>query len=162
MTKLVRMVILALSLLAILGGIVGDSRSAEAANGYEQWVGGFSDGCAYFWDGYVYTAVACPRTDGGFDFSVDGGSGQWVYVYSAGFMSDGGVWLYYQGQYYYYYDTASDTEVAAAIIGGASTVGGATPSDLGSLIFQSLNAGIHNPNALCTWVEYQGQVYCDL
>ena len=117
---------LALVLVAIGGGLVVGPSTAAASNGYEQWVTGFSDGCSYFWDGYAYTAVACPRTDSGFNYYI-GSQGQWVYTLSAGFLSDGGTWLYYQGQYYY--DTVSNGHVNG-IYPTTSTLGGATHDGL--------------------------------
>ena len=120
-----RVAVLTLLMALLMGGVAGvadGTSTAAASNGYEEWVDGFSDGCAYYWDGYAYTASACPRTDGGFNFYT-GSEGQWVYSYSAGFLSDGGVWLYYQGQYYY--NTVSNGYVDG-IYPTTSTIGGTT------------------------------------
>ena len=88
----VMMVLLALGVFA---GAAGQPNIAEAANGYEQWTSGWSDGCSYYWDGFQYTQVACPRTDGGFDF-YGAHNGQWGYAYSAGFYTNGQAWFLFQ------------------------------------------------------------------
>lgn len=101
MARLVRIAAVTLALAGILGGALGGTRHAAAANGYEQWVLSSDGRCLEFWDGYTYTLAGCLRADG---YGVDGyynSGGQWVYLFSAGSLSDGGTWLYYQGTYYY-------------------------------------------------------------
>ena len=101
MGRLVRIAMLALALAGILGGTFGGMRHAAAANGYEQWVLSDDGRCLEFWDGYSYTLAGCLRADG---YGVDGyywSGTQWDFLFSAGNLSDGGTWLYYQGIYYY-------------------------------------------------------------
>lgn len=117
MKKMARIAVLALALAAIMGGMLGSANGAAASTGYEQWMGGFSDGCYYFWDGYSYTSVACPQSDGSYSFYFSG-YGEWVYSFSAGYLADGSAWLYYNGQYYF--DSPSYGAPTYAVIGGST------------------------------------------
>jgi hypothetical protein len=120
-TRLMRIVVLAIALAAALGGIGGSGGPAEAATGYEQWVGPFNDGCYYHWDGYAYTMAGCPRADGGFDFYVGDGYGGWAHWFSTGYLADGTFWTYYGGQFYYGHGTSissSDFGTTDIVIGG--------------------------------------------
>jgi hypothetical protein len=148
-----RIAILALALTATLGGALGGANEAAAANGYEQWTGPYNDQCYYFWDGYDYASVACPRSDGGYDFYF-AGYGEWVYSFCAGFLNTGGVWLYYDGLYYY--NTVSNGYVDG-IYPTTATIGGATWSGLtdnvliNQIMIDSNNAIIDNilaPNCI--------------
>lgn len=100
MARMLRVAVLAIAIAAVFGGLIGGTREAAAGNGYEQWVLGDDGQCGYYWDGYSYTLSGCIRADGGYDFYL-ASYGQWVYTFSAGTMSDGTTWLYYQGLYYY-------------------------------------------------------------
>ncbi len=88
-------VMMALLALGVFAGAASQPNTVEAANGYEQWTSGWSDGCSYYWDGFQYTQAACPRTDGGFDF-YGPHNGQWSYAYSAGFYANGQAWFLFQ------------------------------------------------------------------
>ena len=102
MGRLTRIAVLALIITAVVGGALRGTKDA-AANGQAQWVG-YPDGCYYLSDGYDFVLGACPRLDGGFNYYAPS-AGQWAYVGSFGYLSDGGTWVYYQG--IYYYDTVS-------------------------------------------------------
>lgn len=151
MTKLARMVVLAVALVAIFGGTFGGTmtggRTVEAANGYEQWVGPFDDGCYYYWDGFAYTVQACPRTDGGVDFGVDGGNGQWAYVLTVWTYTDGSVWVYYDGIYYaggLPTSTSSGTYGSTAVIGAPSWSGLTDNVMVNQILIDSNNRMIDN------------------
>ena len=141
MTQVVRIATLALVLAALLGGLVGTTDGAAAANGYEQWTEVDAAGCTYLWDGYAYTAAICGRADGGFDY-YGPGDGVWVYVFSDGTLADGTYWIYYNGAYAYSQtSTASNDptgrsiyDLASGTIGGTGSGGGVTdqPYDLRS------------------------------
>jgi hypothetical protein len=95
----------------------------------------------------------CIRADGGYDFYV-ASYGQWVFTFSAGYLSDGGTWLYYQGQYYYNsvsngYDAGLYPSSATI---GAPTWGGLTDNVLvNQILIDSNDAIIENilaPNCI--------------
>lgn len=145
MAKLMRAMVLVLALVAVFGGVLGGGGSAEAANGYEQWTGPYNDGCYYYWDGFAYTMGGCPRADGGFDFYVDNGFGQWTFSFSSGYLADGTVWTYYGGQYYY--STPSTTAghyPDSMIIGGGGYSGMTGNVVVDQILIDSNNAIIDN------------------
>jgi hypothetical protein len=110
MTKLVRFSGLVLVLAALLGGMLGSGGAVEAASGDGPWIGPATDGCYYNSNYLGYAAAACPRGDGGFDFYLADGYGQWVYWASTGFSSSGTGSTYYTGQTGgAFASTASDT-----------------------------------------------------
>lgn len=141
MGRMLRVVVLAIAIAAVFGGIFSGSREAAAGNGYEQWVLGSDGQCGYYWDGYAYTMAGCARTDGGYDFYV-ASYGQWVYSFSSGYLSDGTSWLYYQGQYYY---DAPDSYYPTSITIGAPSYTGMTGNIvIDQILIDSNNAIIDN------------------
>lgn len=157
MGRFTRIAILALALAAVFGGLFGGSNQAEAANGYEQWTAGWSDGCLYYWDGFVYTIAACPSQIGGLDIYVPN-TGQWSYILTMGSLSDGGTWTYYDGVYYY--DTA--TGYIDGVYQTEFTVGG-TNYDLTSNVVANqflIDARLGSNDA--TLAQYCYEIYMDI
>lgn len=161
MARLVRIAVVALALVGILSG-VGGTRHAAAGNGYEQWVVSDDGRCLEFWNGYDYVLAGCLRADGyGVDAYYKNG-GQWVYLFSAGPLSDGGSWLYYQG--IYYYDTvgnsyANNIYPTTATV-GAPTWEGLTNNPVANSFILSMQAGagvwtapdcIYNLTGICVY-----------
>ena len=97
MNRLTRVAILAVALAAILGSALGGANGAAAANGAGQWYGPNDKGCYFYYNGYAYTAAACPRTDGNtYYYSLDQ-SGRWIQVATVGYASDGSLSIWYLG-----------------------------------------------------------------
>jgi hypothetical protein len=140
--RLARIAILALVLSAMMGGVLGGTRDAAAGNGYEQWVLDANGQCIRFWDGYSYTLAGCSRADGGVDIYYASG-GQWVYLSSSGYLSDGGTWFYYQG--IYYYNTVSNGYVngiyPTSYTSGGTTYEGLTNNPVANQFFIDASTG---------------------
>lgn len=154
MKRLVGMVLMICLAFVVSSGVF-EVTEVRAANGYEQWTGGWDDGCFYYWDGYAYTQSACGEADGSFNLYYAGTSGNWVYWFSTGTDADGSVWMYYEGVYYVQSGIPAPTMATITASNGSASTG----YNVIDGMMANLNNGIIDPNVMPTCIEVDSY-YC--
>ena len=98
----------------------------------------YPDGCAYFTDGQYSYEIACPRSDGGFDFYTPDG-GEWVYSFSGGIDANGCavVWN----------NAGQSASTCVATIGGGGTGGLTGIPEIDSIVIDT------NNQIIDTWLQ---------
>ena len=122
MKRLIGMALMICLTFVVTSGVV-HVNEVRAANGYEQWTDGWSDGCFYYWDGYAYTQSACGEANGSFNLYYGDAAGNWVYWFSTGSYADGSVWMYYQGVTYVQSGIPAPTIATITASNGSSSTG---------------------------------------
>ena len=151
MTRMMRFNVLAILVAVVVGGLLVGIDQTEASANSVGWSGPYSDGCAYYFDGYSYTLAFCPSTAYAYSKGYDlyaMVNGQWTYAqFTAGPMVDGGKWAWIQGQYYTWDAWGNLTSPTEPPYNPLTSVGGYFHGDQGA---SDVNGGA---NTVGPWLD---------